>query len=223
MAQYTLAHQISYCQIGSRLVFLDVSRDRYFRLGKDLETALLAYLSGGTPEETCVRKLIKKGVLVEESAAIAERQPLATLPSESAMEMAEVGRRNRLTEVLEVFLLVIHTRIRLRLSTLESILDDYVQREESPHSSSGSREDTPHLLAASAAFRRVRLFVPVNMRCLVDSIALTRFLRRRGLQTRLVFGVALDPFSAHCWVQASDLVLNDTVGNVRCHTAIRTV
>ncbi|MCD9098126.1 lasso peptide biosynthesis B2 protein [Luteimonas fraxinea] len=224
MTRYVLAHQISYCQVGSRLVFLDISRDRYFRLGKDLETALLAYFSGGAPDETCVGQLIQKGVLAEKFGSSTERRPLAPLPSQSAMEMAEIGTRTHVVEFLEVFLLVIHTRIRLRMTTLESVLDDYVRSEEIAGTPARcSMESTAQLLTTSAAFRRARLFVPVKMRCLVDSIALTRFLRRRRLRTRLVFGVALDPFSAHCWVQARDLVLNDTVGNVRCHTAIRSV
>lgn len=224
MTRYVIAPQISFCQIGSRLVFLDISRDRYFRLGKHLETAFLAILSGTAPNEACAQQLIQRGVLAEASGSIAERQPLAPLPSESAMEMTKVGDRPRITEFLEVFLLVIHTRIRLRVTTLESILEDYVRIEEVAGTPARCTADsTAQLLTASAAFRSARLFVPVKMRCLIDSIALTRFLRRRRLRTRLVFGVALDPFSAHCWVQARDLVLNDTVGNVRCHTAIRSV
>ena len=59
--------------------------------------------------------------------------------------------------------------------------------------------------------------------CLLDSIALVRFLARRGLYAQLVFGVTDDPFSAHCWVQAGDLVLNDTVGDVSAHTPIRVI
>lgn len=224
VTRYVLADQISCCQVGSRLVFLDISQDRYFRLGKDLETALLACLSGGASDETCIRQLIQRGVLAEESDSVTTRPPLAPLPSKSAMEMAEVGRRTLPAEFLEVFFLVIHTRIRLRLTTLESVLDDFVRSEDAADIPMPSpMESTALLLTASAAFRRARLFVPVNMRCLVDSIALSRFLRRRHLRTRLVFGVALDPFSAHCWVQARDLVLNDTAGNVRCHTAIRTI
>lgn len=224
MTRYVLAHQLSYCQVGSRLVFLDVSRDRYFRLGGELETAFLAYLSGGTPDETCVQQLIQRGVLAEELGSAIERQPLPPLPSESAMEMAGMATRTGPAELIEVFLLVVHTRIRLRMTRLEGILDVYVRHDEGGCIPAGeSIESRDRLLLASAAFHRARLFVPVKMRCLVDSIALTRFLRRRRFRTALVFGVALDPFSAHCWVQADNTVLNDTVGNVRCHTAIRSV
>ncbi|WP_258078244.1 lasso peptide biosynthesis B2 protein [Xanthomonas arboricola] len=79
------------------------------------------------------------------------------------------------------------------------------------------------LTDAASVFRRARVWVPVEMRCLLDSVALARFLRRRQLDAQVVFGVALDPFSAHCWVQTGDLVLNDTVGNVHAHTPIRVV
>jgi len=38
-----------------------------------------------------------------------------------------------------------------------------------------------------------------------------------------VFGVKLNPFSAHCWVQAGDIVLNDAIDHVTIHTPILVV
>lgn len=49
------------------------------------------------------------------------------------------------------------------------------------------------------------------------------FLARRRLHASIVFGVTGDPFGAHCWVQTSDLVLSDTLGNATGHTPIRVV
>ena len=43
------------------------------------------------------------------------------------------------------------------------------------------------------------------------------------MHANLVFGVTGDPFSAHCWVQVDELVLNDTLGNANAYTPIRTV
>jgi hypothetical protein len=48
--------------------------------------------------------------------------------------------------------------------------------------------------------------------CLRDSIALLRFLIRRGVAAELVIGVKLYPFAAHCWVQQGPLILNDNLG-----------
>jgi hypothetical protein len=43
---------------------------------------------------------------------------------------------------------------------------------------------------------------------------LLEFLAARGLAADWVFGVRTWPFSAHCWVQAGGIVLNDTVERV---------
>lgn len=37
----------------------------------------------------------------------------------------------------------------------------------------------------------------------------------------LVFGVKLDPFSAHCWVQIGDLLLNDRADQVARFRCVR--
>jgi hypothetical protein len=58
---------------------------------------------------------------------------------------------------------------------------------------------------------------------LLDSLAMVMFLAKRGLHASIVIGVTSAPFSAHCWVQTGDLVLNDTVGNARAFTPIRVI
>lgn len=64
-----------------------------------------------------------------------------------------------------------------------------------------------------------RLITSFNQ-CLSSSIALTRFLARRNLYPHLVLGVRMAPFAAHAWVQADDLVLNDTVDMASRYTPI---
>ena len=36
-------------------------------------------------------------------------------------------------------------------------------------------------------------------------------------------GVTSEPFAAHCWVQAGDIVLNETLSDANAHTPIRMV
>jgi hypothetical protein len=79
------------------------------------------------------------------------------------------------------------------------------------------------LSEAATAFNRVRPYVPIEMRCLVDSLSLVKFLAKRGLHAHLVMGVACDPFSAHAWVQHGSLVLNETVGTAQAHIPIRII
>jgi hypothetical protein len=69
-------------------------------------------------------------------------------------------------------------------------------------------------------FLAARQLVPAPPSCLSDSLALHRFMSRRGIATDLVIGVKLHPFGAHSWVQDGDLVLNDAVGTARTFTPI---
>lgn len=223
MAHYVLRDDISYCRIGERLVFLDVGSDRYFHLPGPLEQALTAHLDGTGCSRSQLDQLIKRAILVPATVAVSDDRPSIRPVSRSAMEAASEPQRFRLSERLEVFATVLVTRIALKFSTLKKVLEGLQAARRFRTTSSAQREDFPErqILDASAAFRRARLYVPIDMRCLLDSIAMARFLLRRGIPAHIVFGVALDPFSAHCWVQVDDLVLNDSVGNVASHTPIR--
>jgi hypothetical protein len=44
-----------------------------------------------------------------------------------------------------------------------------------------------------------------------DSLALVEFLAQWHIFPDWVFGVRVDPFEAHCWVQAVEVVLSDTL------------
>lgn len=76
------------------------------------------------------------------------------------------------------------------------------------------------LLAAVDAFHRWIPYAPLPGKCLVRSFVLKRFLARAGLGADWVFGVATWPFRAHCWLQAGDVVLDDTVEHVAGYTPI---
>ena len=72
-------------------------------------------------------------------------------------------------------------------------------------------------------FLQYRPLFPRDYLCLFDSLALVRFLSRYDLYPDWVFGVRDDPFSAHCWVQAGAIVLNDHLDNVIGYAPIMTV
>lgn len=79
---------------------------------------------------------------------------------------------------------------------------------------------TPALAGQVHAFRRLLPWAPFQGVCLYRSFFLLAFLRRRGLDARWVFGVRTWPFEAHCWLQAGDVVLDDTLDHVRPFTPI---
>lgn len=224
MSAHTLRREISCCRIGDDVVFLDISRDRYFRLPSGLERAFLRFMDGGQLEPQSLEALVQRGVLLPDP--VSEQQRVwaeAPCPVCSAMEMPSPPVRVDLRTVADVLLTTLRARWDLCTKPLEAILSELGPIVEGPAKAPSHGADAPYLFDCAAQFRRARLYAPVAMRCLIDSIAMTRFLRRRGLSAQIVFGVALNPFSAHCWVQSGDVVLNDSIGNVNAHTVIRVV
>ena len=220
---YSLRDGVSYCQVDDHLIFLDLDNDRYFQLPVRLERAFLAQLHGDTPSGAEVEELVRQNLLMPQPKSEEPQRPQAILPpSRSAIERTfrPPSLDGRL--LLEVFATMYSTQLQLKIRRLKHLvhaLVDYRQRKTvgapaTPESS---------ILEASDRFRCARLYVPIKTCCLLDSLAMLRFLSYRRLSAHLVFGVTSDPFAAHCWVQSGDWVLNDTVGNVIAHTPIREV
>jgi hypothetical protein len=223
-----LSDDVSFCDVCGRIVFLDIASDRYFQLPLELEHTFRAYLGNGVGNKTDIDALVELGILAEPLSP-SVGVPVAQLsdPARSAMEQAWV-RSNRVGAMvfLDVFSAVAGTYVALRMSTLKRVLERLSQHRRRHVCSPESGVEISKAQQASAAaalFRNARAFVPIQPRCLLDSIALVRFLSKRRHHACIVFGVTRDPFSAHCWVQTEDIVLNDSVGDVRTYTPIRTV
>lgn len=222
-----LAPDLSYCLIDGHPVFLDIESDRYFRLSHALEQVFLAYTRGTLLPDSDRDKLAGCGIVATGSRDISlvPAAPVA-LPTESAMEQAAPYRPEKTNAALDVLGTVCSTWLRLRRHSLKSNLIA-MRAHRDNHAKAASLALSPVLRErfcnAATAFQNARLYVPVPTCCLHDSIAMVRFLARRGLFAHLVFGIMANPLSAHCWVQAGHLVLNDTVGNTRAHTPIRVI
>jgi hypothetical protein len=108
-------------------------------------------------------------------------------------------------------------RVRLRRHPFSSIVAGL--RATSGTSRSIVGEQAKHARVA-AAFAGSRLLMHSHNNCLSQSLAFNRACRRWRLAAVFVIGVRLDPFSAHCWVQCEDLVLNDSVERVKHFTPI---
>lgn len=72
-------------------------------------------------------------------------------------------------------------------------------------------------------FRRLRPWYPRSYLCLFDALALVEFLARRRLFPEWVFGVQVEPFGAHCWLQTGDKVLNDDTEYAQQFTPIMSI
>lgn len=222
---HKVSTNVAFCRVDDCLVFLDVSRDRYFQLPASLEQAFEAYLHGGTVPEETLRHLVERDVLTE-SPAVDRSEPKVDIdmPRRSALERSYSVPRLRAFVLLEVMLTVYWIRWQLEHQSISHVFDNFVryarERVSSPSAGPANNIETA-LLDATDAFWRGRLYTPIEPTCLLDSLALARFLARRGHPSAIVFGVMCNPFAAHCWVQVGDMALNETVGGASTYTPIR--
>lgn len=225
---YRLRDGLSYCRIDGQVIFLDIQNDRYFRLSDGMEAAFITFVDGGPSSEAEFASLAKNNILAMASQ-IESNEPGASmvpLPTHSAIELSDPADPLNLMLLLEVATLVLASWWMLKARRLTDVIDSlisYRRKHAGEPSSQTAIQPTPLICNAANSFNRARIYVPIPTSCLLDSIAMTRFLSRRRIETSLVFGVTRIPFAAHCWVQFGDVVLNDTVGNVTAHTPIRIV
>lgn len=227
--RYQLREDLSCCDVDGNMIFLDIAQDRYFKLTGPLEKAIRRFRAHEDVPSTLLEGLVEARILVEAPglkapATIANIQHAAG----SAMEQpaAIAVRHVSAAIVFEVMALISSTRHHLKVRTLKVILDEaraYRDRKTGLHEVTTPAVIDGNLLGANWQFARARRYVPIEPVCLLDSLSLLRFLSRRGLFANIVLGVTAEPFAAHCWVQAGDIVLNETLSDAHAHTPIRMV
>jgi hypothetical protein len=226
---YRLRENLSYCDVDGHLIFLDIAQDRYFKLTGALEKAIRRFQVHEDVAPSLVERLAAARILVKASGPEAYATT-ASLPRPtcSAIEQpASISdRRLSAATVFEVMATVWSTRHQLKTRTLKATLDaasTYRDRKTDADEIATSAAPQQLLLQANWKFARARRYVPIEPICLLDSLSLLQFLSRRGLSANIVFGVTPEPFAAHCWVQAGDMVLNEALFDTHAYTPIRTV
>jgi hypothetical protein len=226
---YQLRENLSYCAVDGHLIFLDIAQDRYFKLTGTLEKAMRRFQAHKDVAPTLVEGLKAAQILVE-APNLKARAVMANIrrPTCSAIEQpaAVAGQRVGMAIIFEVIAIIWSTRRQLKTRALKTNLDEacaYRDRKTKARGVATPSAPEDNLLRANGQFACARRYVPIEPTCLLDSLSLLRFLSRRGLSANIVFGVTPEPFAAHCWVQADDMALNETLSDANAHTPIRRV
>lgn len=203
-----LRQDLSFCFIGERAVLLDLEADRYFLLaGEPLRAvcdAMVGRLAGGC--ELRFAGLGDRPLLVPGKKGVAP--VTATIPLCSALE-APTGASGEFS-VRDVFIAQCRTSFALRLRGLRGA----IMRWRAVRPAGLPRHGSEAAQALAQFYAAKRALVPLRRSCVPDSLALLRLLWRHGQDADLLFGVRLNPFAAHCWIQAGDQVLSDPLSNV---------
>lgn len=209
---WALAPQAHLAKVDEDVVLLDVERDAYFCLAgasAQIEIADTGGLTVGDPGLAEDLKL--SGLMVANPPACPVPRPPAATPTTSALRWTYPAPRA--ADIATGMGAMIDVLAAYRGRSLKQIL-----AAVGPAPASG-----PPTLATLEIVDRFHAwipFAPVSGKCLLRSFILRRLLERRGLSAAWVFGVATWPFSAHCWLQAGEVVLDDTVERVSRFTPI---
>jgi hypothetical protein len=191
---------VAWCCIDGRILFLDLKEDRYFRLEQNEESELLDRLADGACEQWHQPSILPR--------------PQDWKPPTTSPEPNKNGRFN-LSRVAKAIWLQRRVEARLESQNFLNLLLEFRRLRD-------SRAAQPEPLSSSGralieGFDHARLIRSSVDRCLPRSIALALGLARLGDRCNIVLGVTAAPFTAHCWAQQGDVVLNDTIEEVlRC-------
>jgi len=193
--------------VGPDAVVLDLARDRYLCLPDSAE-AIQARPGSARVHPDWVEPLTDAGLIL-----MGPEPPARSLPPEVRRELSPAGAPFSASDQL-AFLRAVLTAVRLgpvvRIDRLRSAL--------TPAPSTAA--DPARVAALVGLFRAGLPWVPRQGACLWRAFLLLSLLRRAGQTAVWVFGVRTWPFSAHCWLQLDDAVLDDDPGRVGLYTPI---
>jgi hypothetical protein len=111
--------------------------------------------------------------------------------------------------------------VRLRWQSIERTVGSVAGRKVSRGAHRPLDIDEARRL--TAIFHRLRPWFPTNHMCLFDSLALIQFLARYDIHPTWIFGVKLEPWQAHCWIQHDSFTFNERAEDVACYTPIMAI
>ncbi|MGR4863183.1 lasso peptide biosynthesis B2 protein [Caulobacter sp. LARHSG274] len=209
-----LAPHIHAVAIEDEIVFLDVAADAYFCLVQAARH--LALEEGGgvsASHPAATRDLLAAGVLVAADPKVFRRR-VPPLARDLDAVSARPARGGLLTA------LAANQRAARAVADLPLA---QILALAGPGQAAALEPPSDQVLAQAAGFGRLAPWLPRDGLCLMRSLQQRLFLAARGAAVAWVFGVRTWPFQAHCWLQAGDLVLDDSLAHARGFSPILVV
>jgi Transglutaminase-like superfamily len=212
--ELSLPPLVGFCLVDEHAVVLDARADRYWMLPSSAARSLERYCAGADltdAEQAQIAELVETGVIGIDSGG----DPLApcSLPI-AETSILDITASIKRSSLLAAWFSVTVASSRLRRKGLASSLKRL--EEDRQHRRTVANYDWH-----AAAYAGLRMWLSPLDRCLPLSLALAA--RCASPEVKLVFGVKLNPFAAHAWVQRGTMVLNDEVHVVRQFTPVLVV
>ena len=227
MDDYRLPLHVHCCQRGDAFVFLDLQQDDYTLVAGPAADALRALVSGigdraASPEDP-LDELAQGGLLTKAHANGRRFEITDVDPAfDSLLDPDEpLTARPRAVDWWNFFAACTTASMRLRWHPLQRTVASVASRK----ASRGARYplDVARARHLTAIFHRLRRSFPANYLCLFDSLALIEFLARYNVYPTWVFGVKLEPWAAHCWIQHGPFTFNERAEEAASYTPIMAI
>jgi hypothetical protein len=229
---YCLRDHAFICRTAHHWVILDRARDQYLCIARQEFERLAPWLQGwpeqraGAPRDMpedaaeLATALMAREILSEGIEQTKSVRPIAALSPTQALDTRNLRRSiaARLGGVPLVLLAAHRASRQLEKQTLAATIRRIEARKR--RHGTAKTQDPQHYAPHVATFNAVRPLVPRAYQCLFDSLALLELLAFHRLFPLWTFGVMCDPFQAHCWLEAGNSVLNDTVERVSLYIPI---
>lgn len=227
-----LPPHVFFCERDEALVFLDLAKDEYILVQGRQAASLRSHTTraglsvNASPcdgDLADLADLVSSGLLTHDASAGRIVSPTSVEPvAEPLVEAQEVSSAHLAAIHLVRFLAACSVAsLLLRFASIKRIVTRVQRRKE--RYGSGRLVDVQKARHLTATFRKLRMFFPRRYLCLFEALALLEFLACYEIFPRWVFGVRLEPWGAHCWVQHGEMVFNDGVEEVSGYTPVMAI
>jgi hypothetical protein len=217
---FQLSQDITFCAVDGRTIVLDLGADRYAALPAELGRVVsraIGELGQRTALPSDVLHALKRQfggqrTLFDEPQRVLVNRPIRSL-GWAPTEMAGIGSPS----LAAVALATISAKLAISRKGVRAAA--LHPSRFCPSDTSSTRWD--EIRSIVSVFNKWRGLIPIERRCLVDSLALQLLLAKVGMRIPLVIGVQANPFAAHCWLQIDDIVIDNDLDSVRWFAPVR--
>ncbi len=224
--EYFLTPHTFMCVTAGSFVVLDLHNDNYSYLEKKYTAPVSKLLglpdaapsTGGAPAASnpeitdLVQNLLKMDLLTtypdkgKKAAFLSQPEAPREMPGYLHMPKIRAGH------IFRFFKALIVTRFMLRFRSMEQIVARVKIRKERHRAKRAVETDAERINRLVEIYKILKpLFVTVKDNCLFDTFFLIEFLAPYRIFPDAMFGVRLNEFYAHAWVQDGNMIYDDFI------------
>lgn len=212
---------LHFCVVEGRTIFMDEKSSRYFCLPVAIDESFQRSVSVegflDVPDNASLAELTNLDLIEPLRGPVIVPRQVICEPSKDFGKVSIINPK--LSELIGTVFIRLCSQIGVGFRDIQRIRADLDRERLKFRNRPRARPDSS-LQAILRAFEQSDIIFGRSDRCLPRSVALVRRSFRAGFNPRLIIGVRVNPFAAHCWVQHDDMIIGDSLDIVRIYTPI---